>query len=107
MQKRGLKQAFRQGKELQEEFVLLSNIFSNRLDDLVNSFDNNNVISHHQRKNATSSQLLVIGKNRVTSHSGIEKKAARKNRIASYSEIKPGIENANGDLSDARFSIKK
>ena len=40
-----LKQAFGLDKELQEEIMILSNIFSNRLDDLVNSSDEEDIIN--------------------------------------------------------------
>lgn len=45
-----LKQAFGQGKELQEKVVPLSNIFSTRLDNLINNSDNKNIINPHQKK---------------------------------------------------------
>ena len=102
-----LKQAFGRGEELQEEVVPLSNIFSNRLDDLVDSSDDKDVISRRRRKNATSPRLPAIGRNGVAGHSGIEEGAVGKNRVASYSGIEPGIEGANGDSSDVRFSIKE
>ena len=54
LQKRVLKQAFEQGKELQEEVVPLSNIFSDRLDKFVDSSDNKDLISRWQRRNTTS-----------------------------------------------------
>ena len=49
-----LKQVFEHDKELQKEIVLLLNICSNGLDDLINSFDNKNVINCKEKKNATS-----------------------------------------------------
>ena len=57
-----LKQAFGQSKELQEEVVPLSNIFSNRLDDLIDSSNDKNVISRRQKKNPTSSRLPLQGR---------------------------------------------
>ena len=85
----------------------LSNIFSNGLDDLVNSSDDKNVISRRQKKNATSPQLPAIGRNGVAGHSGIEKGAARRNRVAGHSGMEPEIDGANGDLSDVRFFIEE
>ena len=102
-----LKQGFGRGKELQQEVVPLSNIFSNRFDDLVDSSDNKDVISRRQKKNATSPQLPAIGKNGVVGHSGIEKEAAGRNRVAGYAGIEPGMNGANGDSSDVRFSIEE
>ena len=64
-----LKQAFRQGKELQKEVVLLSNMFSNRFDNLVNNSDKEDVINHCQNRNVINSQLPAIGKNKVVGHS--------------------------------------
>lgn len=87
--------------------MLLFNIFSNKLDNFVNSSDNEDIISHYQKKNTTSPWLPITGRNRVASHSGMEEKTAETNRIAGYSGIKLGMEGANGDLSDVRFSIKE
>lgn len=55
LRKRVLKKAFGQGEDLLEEVVPLSNIFSDRLDDLVDSSDNEDVISRRQSRNAKSS----------------------------------------------------
>ena len=64
-----LKQAFRQCKELQKKVGLLSNIFSNRLNDLVNSSDEEDVINQYHNKNAMSPQLPAIVKNKVVNYS--------------------------------------
>lgn len=82
-----LKQAFGQEKELQEEIVPLSNIFSNRLDEFVNSSNENDVISYHLNRNAMSSQLPAIGRG----------------KIAGQSELKDGIEDTNNNTSDVSF----
>ena len=82
-----LKQAFGQGKELQEEVVLLSNAFSNRLDDFVDTSDKENVIGCRQTRNATSPQLPGTGRNRVAGHS----------------ERGEGMEDVNGELSEVCF----
>ena len=102
-----LKQAFGRGEELQEEVVPLSNIFSNRLDDLVDSSDDEDVISRRRRRNATSPRLPATGRNGVAGHSGMEEGAAGRNRVASHSGMEPGMEGANGDSSDVRFSIEE
>ena len=102
-----LKQAFGRGEELQEEVVPLSNIFSDRLDDLVDSSNNKDVISRRQKRNATSPRLPATGKNGVAGHSGIEEGAAEGKRVASLFGIELGIKIANGDLSDIRFSIEE
>ena len=80
-----LKQAFGRGEELQKEVVPLSNIFSDRLDDLIDSSDDEDVISRRQRRNATSLRLPAIRKNGVAGHSGMEEGAAERNRVASHS----------------------
>ncbi len=62
----------------------LSDIFSNRLDDLVNCSDKKDVISHHQNRNTISPQLSATGRDRVTGHF----------------EPKERMEGAKGDTSD-------
>lgn len=39
-----LKQTFRRGEKLQEKVVLLSNLYNNKLDNFVNSFNKKNII---------------------------------------------------------------
>ena len=102
-----LKQAFRQDKELQEEVVLLFNIFSNRLDELIDSSNNKDVISCRQKRNVTIPQLPATEKNRVAGHSGMEEGTAGWNKVASHSEMERGIKGVNSDLSDVRFFIKE
>ncbi len=82
-----LKQAFRQGEELQEEVVPLSNTFSNRLDDLVDSSDEEDVINCRRNRNAMSPQLPAIGRDRVVGDSEPEER----------------MEGAKGDTSDVSF----
>ncbi len=62
----------------------LSNMFSNRLDDLVDSSDEEDVISCRQNRNATSPQLSATGRDRVAGHSEPEER----------------VEGAKGDTSD-------
>ncbi len=54
--------------------MLLSNMFSNKLDDLVDSSDEEDVISHRQNRNTTSPQLLATGKDRIAGHSEPEER---------------------------------
>ena len=114
--KQVLKQAFGRGEDLQEKVVPLSNVFSNRLDDLVDISDEEDVISHRQTGNATSPQLPGRGKNRVAGNSQMQEGASGRNRVAGHSEReeratekngvarrfdrKKGIEGANGDMSE-------
>ncbi len=72
---------------MQEEVVPLSNTFSNRLADLVDSSDEEDVISRRQNRNATSPQLPAIGRDRVARHSEPEER----------------MEGAKGDTSDVSF----
>ncbi len=65
----------------------LFNTFSNSLDDLVNSSDEEDVISHRRYKNAMSPQLPAI----------------RRDRVASHSELEEGIMGAKRDTSDVSF----
>ena len=85
--KRVLKQAFGQGNELQEEVMLLSNSFNNRLDDFIDTSDEEDVINRRQTRNATSPRLSGIGRNGVASHS----------------ERGDGMEDVNGDMSEVCF----
>ena len=94
-------------------------MFSNKLDDLVNSYDKEDIILCRQTKNATSHWLLHIRGNRVAGHSEIEKKALGRNRVGGYSEIEEGatemnrvadhfkmeerIKGVNGDMSEVSF----
>ena len=63
--------------------VLLSNIFSNRFDDLLNISDKKDVISRHQTRNSTRFQLLNTRRNKVAGHSKIEKETLEKNKVTS------------------------
>lgn len=85
----------------------LSNIFSNRVNHLVDSFNDKDVINCHQSKNATSLQLSATRKNRVAGHFRIEEATAGRNRVPGHSGIEPRIDIANGDLSDVRFFIEE
>ena len=67
--------------------MLLSNAFSNRLDDLVDTFDKEDIISRRPTRNATSPRLLGIGRNKVVGHFQREK----------------GIEDVNRDLFKVCF----
>ena len=102
-----LKQAFGRGKELQEEIVPLSNIFSNRLNDFIDNSDDENVISCRQRRNATSLRLPATGRDKVIDHSRMEEGAAGRNKVASHSRMEPGMDGANGDLLNIRFSTEE
>lgn len=102
----------------------LSNIFINKLDNLVDSSDDKDIISRHWSENATSCQLQAIGRNRVADHSKIEEETVEINRVASHSEKKEGVveknrvtghserkqelkKAANCTLSDISFSIEE
>ncbi len=82
-----LKQAFGRGKELQEKIVPLSNMFSNKLNDLINSSDEEDVISRRRNKNATSPQLP----------------ATRRDKVAGHSKPEERMEGAKRNTSDVSF----
>ncbi len=65
----------------------LSNTFSNRLDNLVDSSDKEDVISRRRNRNTTSPQLSATGRDRVAGHSEPEEQ----------------MEGAKGDMSDVSF----
>lgn len=82
-----LKQMFGQNKKLQKEVVSLSNAFSYRLDNIVDTSNKENIISHRQTKNAISLWLLNTEKNRVLGYLSVEKKTLEKNKVTSHSKI--------------------
>lgn len=88
---------------MQKEVLSLSNAYSNRIDNLIDSSDKENVLSHYQTKNATSSRLPSTGINRVTDHSKIEEGATGKNGVAGHSERGEKIESVNGDMFKISF----
>lgn len=52
--------------------MLLSNILKNRLDDLVDSPNKDDIINRRQSRNATRPQLLAIERNRVANYFELE-----------------------------------
>lgn len=58
---------------MQEKIVLISNLLSNRLDNLVNSFNKKVIINYCQNKNVTSFWLLVTRRNDVVYYCKLEK----------------------------------
>ncbi len=69
-------------------------MFSNRLDDLVDSSDEEDVIRCRRTRNATSPRLPGTGKNRIA-----EEEASGRNRVASHSEMEEGASGRNGIAS--------
>lgn len=76
--------------------MLLSNLFSNKLDNLANNSDKADVISCCQTKNAISSWLPDIGRNKVANHSEIEEETLEKNSVAGHSKIEEEATEKNG-----------
>lgn len=66
----------------------LSNVISNRLHNLVNSINKEDVICDCQTKNATNLWLLGTRRNRVAGPFETEKRASKKNNVTGYFEIK-------------------
>lgn len=71
--------------------MLLSNMFSNSLDDLIDSFDKENIISYCQNRDVTSPKLPIIERNSVTSHNEIDGSALKINKNASYTKMDKGV----------------
>lgn len=65
----------------------LSNMFSNKFDNLVNSSNKEDVISNCQIKNTMSYQIFATERNKVTNHYQIDERAFGKNKVTGYSEI--------------------
>lgn len=72
---------------MQKEVKLLSNVFSNKLNNFINNSSNKNIISHY-KKNTTSFWLPTTKKNRVADHFKIKEIAGKKNRVTNYFKIK-------------------
>lgn len=83
--------------------MLLSNVFSNRLNDLVDNSDKENIISCRQTRNKTSPQLSNTGRNRVIGHFEIEKGAIKRNKVVRYSKKGEEMEGVNADMSKIGF----
>lgn len=81
----------------------LSIIFCNKLNDLVNSSDKEDIISCCQNRNTLHLQLPVIKRNNIAGLTKIEERASRRNRIADHSEIEERIKGANRDIFDISF----
>lgn len=82
-----------------KELLQLSNIFSNKLDNLGNSSDMKDVISHCYSKNVTSIWLPARRKNRVANHSKIDLGAVKRHRVVRHSEINVQAIRINGVAS--------
>lgn len=65
----------------------LFNICSNKLDNLVNSSDKENIINGCQNRDVMSLKLLVIKKNSVVGHTEIDKATLERNRDTGYTKI--------------------
>lgn len=83
--------------------MLISNILSNRIDNFVNSFDEEDIISHRQTKNATRSQQPSTRRNKIVVYSKREEWATRRNRIAEHSKKREEMDSINKDMSEIRF----
>lgn len=75
--------------------MLLSNIFSNRLIDLVSGFNKEDIISQCQIRNITSLGLFVTGRNSGTGFTKIDESTSRRNKNTGHFEIKEGIRGTN------------
>lgn len=94
-------------------------MFNNRLDDLVDTSNKEDVISCYQTRNATSPWLSntkrnrvadyfktkkeALRRNKVADHSKIKEEATKKNRITGHSKKREKLENINKDMSKVSF----
>ena len=93
---------------MQKKIMQLSNKFRNRLNDLVNIFDKKNIIScYHNRNTTISFYLLVIVRNNIADLTKVEKRALKKNRVASHFKIEKRWKVQMGTYLILVFSIKK
>ena len=81
----------------------LSNAYGNRIDDLVDSSNKEDIISRRRSKNTTSPKLLSTKKNRVAGHSIIEEGVKEWNKVTGHSERGEKMEDINGDMSEVSF----
>lgn len=81
----------------------LSNIFNNILNELINTFQKENVICCCSIKNAIKPQLLGTRQNNITCYSEIKKSAIKKNKIDSYFKIEKEIKSANRNIFAITF----
>lgn len=78
-------------------------MFSNRLDDLIDSNNEKNVINRRQNKNATNPGLLAIERNGVTDQFEMEKRVIKKNGIIDHFQMEEEMEDTNGNTSNIIF----
>lgn len=78
-------------------------MYSNKIDDLIDSFKEEDFISRRQTRNTTSSQVSDTKKNRVAGHSEMEEEATGRNRIAGQSEKGKRREGVYRNISEISF----
>lgn len=78
----------KRGQNLKKNDVLLFIIFSNKLNNLVNSSNKNNIIICCQNKDITSLRLLDIISNNIARPTKMNKSISRKNKNTSHFDIK-------------------
>lgn len=78
-------------------------MFSNRLDNLLNSFDKKNIISCCQNRDVTSLRLSVTRWNSVVSHTKIDKNNLRMNRDGDHTETHKSALKKNEKAGDSKI----
>lgn len=78
-------------------------MYSNKIDELVDSSNEEAVISRRQSRIATSPQLSSTGRNKVAGHSELEEGATRRNEVSKYFEKREEIEGVNKNMSEVSF----
>lgn len=92
---------------MQKKVISLFNIFSNKLNNLVDSSNKENIISYCQIRNAMSLQLLIIRRNSGVGLIEINKCTSRKNENTRQFKIKEVIRGANMVISDISFFYQR
>lgn len=82
---------------MEEQVIPISNLFNNRFDDFVNSFDEEDIIIRHQNRDIISLGLLVIRRNSITSYTQIEKSTLRRNRDTGHTKMGKNTLRTNKD----------
>lgn len=83
--------------------MLLLNLFSNKLDNQVDSSDNKDMIPGFLIWNVISFQILTTRWNKNASLIKIDKYISETKRDISYSEIEKELRNTNEIMSDVKF----
>lgn len=88
---------------MQEKIVAFINMFSNKLNNLVDSSNEEDIISYSQNRDLTNFELLIIKRNCLICHIEMNKNALERNIIAGYDDIDDGILGKNRYASQSEI----